>query len=38
MPQGEAETVVETNALTKRYGEFVALDNLSIQVKRGQIL
>jgi ABC-2 type transport system ATP-binding protein len=38
MPQVEAETVVETAGLTKRYGEFVALDNLSIKVKRGQIL
>ena len=38
MRQAEAETVVETNGLTKRYGEFVALDNLSIRVKRGQIL
>lgn len=38
MPKAEAETVVETQQLTKRYGEFVALDNLSIRVKRGQIL
>lgn len=33
-----AETVVETENLTKRYGDFLALDGLSIQVKRGEIL
>lgn len=33
-----AETVLETKDLTKRYGDFVALDNLSIHVDRGQIL
>jgi len=30
--------VVETVGLTKRYGEFTALDNLSISVSAGQIL
>jgi ABC-2 type transport system ATP-binding protein len=30
--------VVETKALTKRYGEFTALDSLSISVDAGQIL
>jgi ABC-2 type transport system ATP-binding protein len=30
--------VVETKNLTKRYGDFVALDDLSIHVKKGQIL
>ena len=30
--------VVETKALTKRYGEFTALDSLSISVGAGQIL
>lgn len=33
-----AETVVEIENLTKRYGAFVALDGLSIQVRRGEIL
>ncbi len=33
-----SETVVETQALTKKYGEFVALDRLSISLQRGQIL
>jgi ABC-2 type transport system ATP-binding protein len=33
-----ADTVVETENLTKRYGDFVALNGLSIQVKRGEIL
>jgi ABC-2 type transport system ATP-binding protein len=32
------EPVVVANKLTKRYGEFVALDNLSLTVDRGQIL
>jgi ABC-2 type transport system ATP-binding protein len=32
------DLVVETNGLTKRYGEFTALDNLSISLKRGEIL
>ena len=30
--------VVETKSLSKRYGDFVALDSLSIHVDRGQIL
>lgn len=34
----EAEAVVETKELTKRYDEFTALDSLSITVRRGQIL
>ncbi|MEO1524428.1 MAG: ABC transporter ATP-binding protein [Planctomycetota bacterium] len=34
----EAEAVVETKDLTKRYDEFTALDSLSITVRRGQIL
>lgn len=33
-----SEPVVETKQLTKRYGEFTALDNLSISINRGQIL
>jgi len=33
-----SETVVETKNLTKRYGEFTALSDLSIHVDRGQIL
>ncbi|MEO1614733.1 MAG: ABC transporter ATP-binding protein [Planctomycetota bacterium] len=32
------EPVVQTRDLTKRYGEFTALDSLSIEVGRGQIL
>ena len=31
-------TVVIADGLTKKYGELVALDNLSIHVDRGQIL
>lgn len=33
-----SERVLETKNLTKRYGDFTALDNLSIHVDRGQIL
>lgn len=33
-----SEPVVFTEGLTKRYGDFCALDNLSIHVERGQIL
>lgn len=32
------EPVVEVRNLSKRYGEFVALDDLSLTVRRGQIL
>ena len=32
------DPVVETDQLTKRYGDFTALDNLTIHVKRGEIL
>jgi ABC-2 type transport system ATP-binding protein len=32
------EPVVVTNGLTKKYGEFLALDSLSLTVERGQIL
>jgi ABC-2 type transport system ATP-binding protein len=33
-----AQSVVETTALTKKYGEFVALDRLTLSVERGEIL
>ena len=33
-----SDIVVETKNLTKVYGEFTALDNLNIHIKRGQIL
>jgi ABC-2 type transport system ATP-binding protein len=33
-----AEPVVEINDLTKKYGDFVALDRLSLSVERGEIL
>jgi ABC-2 type transport system ATP-binding protein len=32
------QPVVETHQLTKRYGDFVALDDLTIHVNRGEIL
>lgn len=34
----ESDAVVETHDLTKQYGEFTALDSLSMQVGKGQIL
>ena len=34
----ESEAVVETSELTKRYGEFCALDSLTMRVEKGQIL
>ncbi len=33
-----SERVLETKNLTKKYGDFIALDDLSIHVDRGQIL
>ena len=35
---GTGEAVVETRELTKRYGELLALDRLTLSVGRGQIL
>ncbi|OYP31169.1 ABC transporter ATP-binding protein [Rhodopirellula sp. MGV] len=37
-PSLSNDVVVQTHELTKRYDEFTALDSLSIQVGRGQIL
>lgn len=34
----QRELVIETSHLSKRYGEFVALDELNLNVRRGQIL
>jgi ABC-2 type transport system ATP-binding protein len=34
----DSEVVVETKDLTKRYGDFTALDSLTMQVGKGQIL
>lgn len=34
----DQDLVVQTEGLTKRYGEFTALEDLSIHVKRGEIL
>ena len=33
-----SQTVIKAEALTKRYGDFTALDNLSIELQAGQIL
>lgn len=37
-PMNGQDPVIEIAGLTKRYGEFLALDSLSLQVQRGQIL
>jgi len=36
-PQHHQETVIEANALTRRFGEFVAVDNVSFRIERGEI-
>lgn len=33
-----SDVMIEANGLVKRYGEFVALNNVSFEVKRGEIL
>jgi ABC-2 type transport system ATP-binding protein len=38
MSQSNSAPVVEIHELTKRYGEFVALDSLSLTLERGSIL
>lgn len=37
-PVSDPDAVIAIEDLTKRYGEFVALDSLSLNVRRGQIL
>ncbi|MFK8113829.1 MAG: ABC transporter ATP-binding protein [Rubripirellula sp.] len=37
-PSGDSDAVIEIENLTKRYGDFTALDSLSLRVNRGQIL
>jgi ABC-2 type transport system ATP-binding protein len=34
---GELEAAIETNALTKTFGDFKAVDNVSLTVKKGEI-
>ena len=36
-PEHHAETVIETDALTRRFGEFVAVDRVSFRIERGEI-
>src|SRR5665213_1594249 len=31
------ETVIKTKDLTKRFGDFIAVDNISFEVKKGEI-
>ncbi len=38
MAQSNQQPVIQTKALTKRYGEFVALDSLDLELQGGQIL
>ncbi len=37
-PEKHAENVIEIQGLSKQYGQFTALDNLTLQVAAGQIL
>jgi len=37
VPATSSETVVEARALTKRFGSFVAADNISFRISRGEI-
>ena len=36
-PQHHAETVIKADALTRRFGEFVAVDQVSFSIERGEI-
>lgn len=33
---GNIRNIVETEALTKKFGKIIALDNLSLQIKEGE--
>ncbi len=36
-PAGKGEVILRTQSLTKRYGDFVALDDLNLEVRRGEV-
>jgi ribosome-dependent ATPase len=36
-PEGKAEIVIDAKGLTRRFGEFVAVDHVSLQIERGEI-
>jgi len=36
-PEGKAEIVIDAEGLTRRFGEFVAVDHVSLQIERGEI-
>src|SRR5690606_4097293 len=35
--EGDAEIAIEAQGLTKRFGDFVAVDNVSFRIERGEI-
>src|SRR3974390_2509964 len=36
-PEGKAEIVIDAKGLTRRFGNFVAVDHVSLQIERGEI-
>jgi ABC-2 type transport system ATP-binding protein len=38
IPSGSSETAVSADAVTRRFGEFVAVDNVSLEIKAGEVL
>ena len=36
-PEGKAEIVIDAKGLTRRFGDFVAVDHVSLQIERGEI-
>ncbi len=36
-PPGEHEVIIEAHGLTQRFGDFVAVDHVSMQIERGEI-
>jgi ribosome-dependent ATPase len=36
-PPGEREIIIESNGLTQQFGDFVAVDHVSMQIERGEI-
>jgi ribosome-dependent ATPase len=36
-PPGEREVIIESNGLTQKFGDFVAVDHISMEIERGEI-
>jgi ribosome-dependent ATPase len=37
LPPGDQEVIIESQGLTQRFGDFVAVDHVSMQIQRGEI-